>query len=90
MKYKVGDRVAIRRDMRPGDRIPYCHYFLTKSMHNAAKANDYIGTITQVFTYGCFLDISTDDFYWEDWMFEGLAVDFEFCSKEVLAFLEEL
>lgn len=90
MKYKVGDRVAIKRDLQP-DEFMAGGYLVTEEMCKAATVNDYVGTIVEVISEcnSYRLDIQRYP-WWEDWMFEGLATDFKFCSKEVLAFLEEL
>ena len=90
MKYRVGDRVAIIRDLQP-DEFMAGGYLVTEEMCEAAIANDYVGTIIEVIpecnSYR--LDIQRHP-WWEDWMFEGLATDFEFRSKEILSFLEEM
>jgi len=89
MKYKVGDRVDIRRDLHLGMN-GLGSYGVTSEMCEAAMENDYIGTIVEVFSEvipSYRLDIHEQP-WWEDWMFVGLATDLKFCSKEILNFLE--
>lgn len=89
MKYNAGDKVAIRRELQPGDQISG-GYIVTEGMCMAAMTNNYVGTIVEVIpeSHSYRLDIHNQP-WWESWMFKGLT-DFEFCSKEVLNFLEEM
>ena len=84
MKYKVGDKVRIRRDLRIHTYYGDCMF--------VSEMNDYKGsvvTISKVFpTYYCIEeDIGT--WIWTDEMFEGLADD-ELTAEEAIKIQAEM
>ena len=86
MKYKVGDKVRIRRDLS----VNYdCYPGVIEEMAN--KAGDVvtidavnIGTID-----GDYYEIVDNEWYWTDEMFEGLAND-ELTAKEAIKIQAEM
>lgn len=76
MKYKVGDKVRIRKDLFVGKR--YGHDTYVEDMDTIVKNHDYILTISK--TYNCddsieYIMLEDDDcwYYWTEEMIEGIA-----------------
>lgn len=84
MKYKVGDKVRVRRDLQI--RTHYEDYIFVSGM------NDYKGsvvTISKVYsTYYC-IEEDIENWMWTDEMFEGLA-DEELTAEEAIKIQAEM
>lgn len=73
MKYKVGDKVKVRSDLKLS--VLYDGLCTTEEM-----IEKKIVTIASI--HGCYYEIEEDDYDWTDEMFEGLAED-ELTAEEL-------
>ena len=73
MKYKVGDKVKVRSDLKLS--VLYDGLCVTEEM-----IKKKIVTIASI--HGCYYEIEEDDYDWTDEMFEGLAED-ELTAEEL-------
>lgn len=74
MKYNIGDRVRIRKDLVVGDRYEGDAYI--KEMDDIAKNNDYVLTIER-FSYDNIEYVMAEsnyEWFWTDAMIEGLEL----------------
>lgn len=98
MKYRIGDRVKIRKNLVVG-KI-YCHgkglaesWVYTREMHQPVVNNGYVGTIIDIiescgYGYGYRLNIVPDQPFFNDVMIEGYAEEVELNTEDILRFLE--
>ena len=97
MKYRIGDRVKIRKDLVIGkeywcDTDSDAAWYYTEEMDLPVVNNGYVGTIIDIINvndYGYRLDIVPDEPYFNDAMIEGYAEEVELNTKDILQFLEE-
>lgn len=89
VKYKVGDKVVIRKDLKVG--VPYGTKTFVSNMKEMCDAHDYILTIKRIREDDIYYmeeDESWCEFVWTDQMIEKLYVDtdtkFEAFLKEVV------
>lgn len=78
MKYKVGDKVRVRKDL--WIRTGYGDYMFVSEM------DDYKGsvvTISEVFSNVYYIKEDKEEYGWTDEMFEGLAED-ELTAEEAI------
>ena len=68
MKYKVGDKVMVRRDLKAGMNIPF------GVMPSMASLAGRIATITRAGGSGYSIDIDVAGFSWHEDMFEPVTV----------------
>lgn len=87
MKYKIGDKVKIRRDLL-SDTM-YGWYYYEWEMVESVRENNYVGRIIDVRHYGYKLDICPNRPYFTDEMIEGKVNIPEIDSKELIEFLIE-
>lgn len=98
MKYRIGDRVKIRKDLVVGKL--YYHgrdlaesWVYTRDMHRPVVNNGYVGTIIGIiescgYGYGYRLNIAPNQPYFNDAMIEGYAKEVGLNTEDILRFLE--
>ena len=77
MKYKVGDKVKIRKDLKAGSVYGSC--YVTQEMHNLRGK---IAHITEVNKYGEYcIDLDNSEYLWIDEMFEDVDMEVQKMNK---------
>lgn len=84
MKYKVGDKVRVRRDLEE-----YGHYGKYSANRNMAELHGSIVEIKKVENEEQRYEIDDNLYYWTDEMFEGLAEE-ELTAEEAIRFKCEM
>lgn len=84
MKYKVGDKVRVRKDLEE-----YGHYGKYSANRNMAELHGSIVEIKKVENEEQRYEIDDNLYYWTDEMFEGLAEE-ELTAEEAIRFKCEM